>query len=219
MIAIACGLMGLVVLFRGWTRGIGDFIDFYQLALGPFLLEGKVYLDWIALSIPSMLFKLFTLDPESADGYNVLDLPKNVVKNAATFMQLTVVGLVLKEPIVHFFKRVFKGELIENTQIPLRTWCMAYCAMVLVAGVSWEGHHITLALVFPATLLMIQKEDKSWRNALIIIGLAISFMTKDLIGSWLYNYSMAWSFITVMMLSIFLLLTTKTQSLRTLRVL
>ena len=118
---------------------------------------------------------------------------------------------------VHFFKCIFKGELIENAQIPLRTWCMAYCAMVLVAGVSWEGHHITLALVFPATLLMIQKEDKSWRNALIIIGLAISFMTKDLIGSWLYNYSMAWSFITVMMLSIFFLLTTKTRSSRTLR--
>ena len=91
MIAIACGLMGLVVLFRGWTRGIGDFTDFYQLALGPFLLTGKVYLDWIALSIPSMLFKLFTLDPESADGYNVLDLPHNIVKNTATLDRKSVV--------------------------------------------------------------------------------------------------------------------------------
>ena len=217
MIAIAVGLTSLVVLFRGWTRGIGDFTDFYQLALGPFLLQGKVYLDWIALSSPSMLFKLFTAHPENAVDYHVLDLPKNIVKNVATFMQVTVVALVLKEPIVHFFNSIFKGKLIENAQIPLRTWCMAYCAMVLVAGVSWEGHHVTLALVFPATLLMIREEDKSWRNALIIIGILISFMTKDLIGSWLYNYSMEWSFITMMMLFVFFLLTTKTQALRALR--
>jgi hypothetical protein len=213
MIGIAFGLLGLVLVFRGWTRGIGDFTDFYQLALVPFLLGGKVYIDWIALSIPSMLFKLFTATPiESSFYYNVLDLPKNVVKNIATFMQVTTVALVLKEPIVHFFSNIFKGKLTENTQIPLKTWCMAYCAMVLVAGVSWEGHHITLALVFPSTILLIVKKHKSWRNALIIIALLISLMAKDLIGSWLYNYSMVWSFITMMMLFIFFLLNTKTGS-------
>jgi hypothetical protein len=213
MIGIACGLLGLILVFRGWTRGIGDFTDFYQLALGPFLLQGKVYLDWIALSIPSMLFKLFTAHPENAVDYHVLDLPKHIVKNIATFMQVSVVAFVLKQPIVHFFKRVFKGNLIENTQIPLNTWCMAYCAMVLVAGVSWEGHHVTLALVLPATILMIREEHKFWRNALIITAIIISFLTKDLIGSWLYNYSMEWSFITMMMLFIFFLLNTKTESL------
>jgi hypothetical protein len=213
MIGIAFGLLGLVLIFRGWTRGIGDFTDFYQLALVPFLLGGKVYIDWIALSIPSMLFKLFTATPiESSFYYNVLDLPKNVVKNIATFMQVTTVALVLKEPILHFFSNIFKGKLTENTQIPLKTWCMAYCAMVLVAGVSWEGHHITLALVFPSTILLIVKKHKSWRNALIIIALLISLMAKDLIGSWLYNYSMVWSFITMMMLFIFFLLNTKTGS-------
>jgi Glycosyltransferase family 87 len=213
MIGIAFGLLGLVLIFRGWTRGIGDFTDFYQLALVPFLLGGKVYIDWIALSIPSMLFKLFTATPiESSFYYNVLDLPKNVVKNIATFMQVTTVALVLKEPILHFFSNIFKGKLTENTQIPLKTWCMAYCAMVLVAGVSWEGHHITLALVFPSTILLIGKKHKFWRNALIIIALLISLMAKDLIGSWLYNYSMVWSFITMMMLFIFFLLNTKTGS-------
>jgi hypothetical protein len=212
MALIACGLVGLIVLFRGWTRGIGDFTDFYQLALGPFILKGKVYLDWIALSIPSMLFKLFTAHTENFIDYHVLDLPKNIVKNIATFMQVTIVVLVLKQPISHFFKNIFQGKLIENTQIPLRTWCMAYCAMVLVAGVSWEGHHVTLALVFPATILMMRNEYKSWRNALIIIGLLIGFMTKDLLGSYLYDHSMEWSFITIMMLFIFFLLTTKTES-------
>ncbi len=213
MVAIGCGLMGLVLVFRGWTRGIGDFTDFYQLALGPFLLKGKVYLDWIALSIPSMLFKLFTAHPENNVDYHVMDLPKNIVKNIATFMQVSIVALVLKQPVVHFFNHFFKGKLVENTQIPLRTWCMAYCAMVLVAGVSWEGHHLTLALIFPATILMIREEHKSWRNALIITATLISLMAKDIIGSWLYDYSMAWSFITFMMLFIFFLLTAKTPSL------
>jgi hypothetical protein len=212
MILIASGLLGLVLVFRGWTRGIGDFTDFYQLTLVPFLLHGKVYIDWIALSIPSMLFKLFTATPiESSFYYNVLDLPKNVVKNIATALQLAVIALVLKEPIAYFFNTISKGELTENAQIPLRTWCMAYCAMVLVAGVSWEGHHVTLALVFPSTILMIREEHKSWRNALIIIGLLMGFMAKDLMGAWLYNYSMVWSFITMMMLFIFFLLTTKTN--------
>jgi hypothetical protein len=211
MILIACGLLGLVLVFRGWTRGIGDFTDFYQLTLVPFLLHGKVYIDWIALSIPSMLFKLFTATPiESSFYYNVLDLPKNVVKNIATALQLAVVVLVLKAPIAYFFNTIFKEKLAENAQIPLRTWCMAYCAMVLVAGVSWEGHHITLALLFPSTILMIPEKHKFWRNALIIIGLVIGLMAKDLIGAWLYNYSMVWSFITMMMLFIFFLLNTKT---------
>ncbi len=211
MVGIALGLAGLIIVFRGWTRGIDDFIDYYQLALRPFLLQGKVYLDVIALSIPSMLFKLFTAHPENAVDYHVLDLPKNIVKNIATFMQISVVALVLRQPIVLFFKRIFKGELIENAQIPLNTWCMAYCAMVLVAGVSWEGHHVTLALVLPATIIMIREKHIFWRNALIIIAIFMSFLTKDLIGSSLYNYSMEWCFITMMMLFIFFLLATKTE--------
>jgi hypothetical protein len=213
MLLIASGLLIAVLAFRGWELGIKDFRDYYEIALRPFL-NGKVYLDWIALSIPSMLFKLFTAHPENFIDYHVLDLPVKTVKTVATILQFLIIGIVLKQPLVDFIKVVFGKETFGNTQISLKTWCLSYLSLVLVAGVSWEGHHVTLLLVLPATILMIKNEYQQWRNTLIITSLIIGLMTKDFLGSWLYDYSMEWSFITFFVIFVFFILATKTEKLK-----
>ncbi|MDZ7898402.1 MAG: glycosyltransferase family 87 protein [Arcicella sp.] len=210
MISIACGLLGALFIFRGWELGIKDFTDYYQVGLRPFL-NGKVYLDWIALSIPSMLFKLFTAHPNNFIDYHILDLPVKTVKMIATILQFFIIGIVLKKPLMNFIQVIFGRKSFAETQISLKTWCLAYLSLVLVAGVSWEGHHVTLALVLPATILMIKNEHYQWRNTLIIICLLIGFMTKDLLGSWLYDYSMEWSFITFFVIFVLFVLSVKTE--------
>lgn len=212
MVIIASGLLVSVFMFRGWDVGIKDFTDYYEIALRPFL-NGKVYLDWIALSIPSMLLKLFTAHPDNFIDYHVLNLPVKTVKTVATVLQFLIIGIVLKQPLLDFIKVVFKKQTFGDSQISLKTWCLAYLSLVLVAGVSWEGHHVTLLLVLPATILMIKNENYKWRNALIIISLLVGLMTKDFLGSWLYDYSMEWSFITFLVMFIFIVLVTKTEKL------
>lgn len=192
----SAGVAGAILLERGWSQGSQDFADFWQITLTPFL-HGKVYTDWISFSIPSALFKLLTAHGDVAGvRYYIADWPVPLVRRLSTAGQLLVVGLA--------FWQVWRDRLAA--QVRPTTWVLVLLSMILVAGVAWEGHHVTLALTLP--ILFVRLGQEGWqrtRLALVIGTGLVSLLISDVTGSTLYNYLQGFSLITVMDLLLFVL--------------
>ena len=78
--------------------------------------------------------------------------------------------------------------------------------MILVAGVAWERHYVTLAMMLPT--LFMGSTQLGWlrtRPALIIGTGLVALLVSDVAGSTLYNYLQEFILITVMDLCLFML--------------
>jgi Glycosyltransferase family 87 len=195
-LAISAAFVGAIFLERGIGQGMQDFADFWQITLTPFL-AGKVYTDWISFSIPSALFKLLTAHPDVMGvRYYLADWPVPLVRRISTTLQLLVLGLT--------FWQVWQDR--AATQPRPTTWVLVLLSMILVAGVAWEGHHVTLALMLP--ILFVRLTQLGWfriRLALMIGTGLVALLISDVAGSTLYNYLQGFSVITVMDLCLFVL--------------
>ncbi|MBO0939756.1 DUF2029 domain-containing protein [Fibrella sp. HMF5335] len=193
-LAISAAFVGVILLERGPGQGLQDFADFWQITLTPFL-AGKVYTDWISFSIPSALFKLLTAHPDVMGvRYHITDWPVAVVRRISTALQLLVVSLT--------FWQVWQDR--RAAQPRPTTWVLVLLSMILVAGVAWEGHHVTLALMLP--ILFVRLTQLGWlrvRLALMIGTGLVALLISDVAGSTLYNYLQGFSLITVMDLCLF----------------
>ena len=184
----------LVVVQRGVEQSIQDFQDFFSIVLKPFT-EGKVYTDWISFSISSMIFKLLTAHPNVDDlQYHLIDLSLNTVRLISTSLQVIVLGLIVGRILRNrFIRRQKEMSLIEIVTI--------FLGMLLLAGVSWEGHHVTMVLVYPAIVLLLRQLGKNkLQKITITFCLIVGFMTLDLLGTQLYNIAQGFSVITFLML-------------------
>ncbi|MEZ0611134.1 glycosyltransferase family 87 protein [Fibrella sp. WM1] len=190
----SAGVAAAILLERGWQRGVGDFVDFWQITLNPFL-AGKVYVDWISFSIPSALFKLLTAHGDVAGvRYYIADWPVPLVRRLSTAAQLLVVGIT--------YWQVWRDR--QAAQLRPITWVLVLLSMILVAGVTWEGHHVTLALTL--AVLYVRLEKLGWQRTqrVLVIGAGfVSLLIYDLVGARLYNYLQGFSLITVMDLLLF----------------
>ena len=195
-LAISAFFVGAILLERGIDQGIQDFADFWQITLTPFL-AGKVYTDWISFSIPSALFKLLTAHPDVIGvRYYIADWPMPVVRRISTGLQLLVVGIT--------FWQVWQDRAAAQPRPT--TWVLVLLSMILVAGVAWEGHHVTLALTLPVLFVLLTQ--RGWlrtRLALVLSTGLVALLISDVTGPRLYNYLQGFSLITVMDIGLFML--------------
>ncbi|MBO0932687.1 glycosyltransferase family 87 protein [Fibrella aquatilis] len=195
-LAISTFFIGAILLERGIGRGMQDFADFWQITLTPFL-AGKVYTDWISFSIPSALFKLLTAHPD-VEGvrYYIADWPVSVVRRMSTTLQLLVVGIT--------FWQVWQGR--AATQPRPTTWLLVLLSMILVAGVAWEGHHVTLVLTLPMLFVLLTQLGWLRTRLVLVVGTGlVALLISDVTGLTLYNYLQGFSLITVMDIGLFIL--------------
>lgn len=187
----------LVVMQRGFGQGIQDFQDFFGIVLKPFT-EGKVYTDWISFSISSMMFKLLTAHPDVGGvQYHLIDLPFSTVRLISTSLQVIVLGLIVGRILRNRFVR-------KQNEISLVEIILIFLGMLLLAGVSWEGHHVTMVLVYPAIVLLLRQLGKNkLQKITITLCLIVGFMNLDFLGSRLYNMAQGFSVITFLMLYLF----------------
>ncbi|MFN8356879.1 MAG: glycosyltransferase family 87 protein [Spirosomataceae bacterium] len=184
----------MIIVQRGVGQGIQDFYDFFGVVLQPFL-EGKVYTDWISFSISSMVFKLLTAHPD-VDGvrYYIADLPFSTARLISITLQLVVFAVILGRILRNRFVR-------KQTQISLVEWIQVMLGMLLLAGVSWEGHHVRMVLEYPAIFLILAHQQKfTLRKVTMGLCLVVGFMTLDVLGTRFYDMAQGFSVITFLML-------------------
>lgn len=184
----------LVVVQRGVEQSIQDFQDFFGIVLKPFT-EGKVYTDWISFSISSMIYKLLTVHPDvNGVKYYLVGLPLSAARIISVSLQVIILGLVILRTIRNFFKP-------NKKEISLVKIVLVFLVMLLLAGVSWEGHHVTMVLVYPSIVLLLRQLGKSkLQKITITFCLIVGFMTLDLLGTRLYDIAQGFSVITFLML-------------------
>ena len=130
--------LAIVIGFRGVDQGIKDYLDYWYTTFKPFLLEGKVFTDWIAFGLSATLSKLLMAHP-AVNGieYNLVSWSPGVVGNISLALRLLIVG----------FTFYYAWVSRKQTPLPLLSILLLYLTILLVSGVSWEGHHVTLLLV------------------------------------------------------------------------
>ncbi len=194
LLAIGLGIVFSPLIFRGIHQGTQDWQDYLNTALIPFL-NGKVYTDWISFSVSSMVFKLLTAHPP-IDGlsYNLASWPPERAKILSKCLQLLILGSVLWIFIRNRFVK-------HKPQILDLEWVLAFLTMVLVAGVSWEGHHVSMALCYPLVYLNLsQNQQIGLRKTFVVVCGILGILVLDLLGTSLYNYAQGFSLITFVML-------------------
>lgn len=189
-------LFALIVMgFRGVNQGIQDYLDYWNITFKPFL-TGKVFTDWIAFGISPLLSKLLTAH-EGINGiqYNIVSWPPALVGKISLAIRLVIMGITYR--YVWLTRR--------QRQLPLLAILLTFLTMLLVSGVAWEGHHVTLLLIVAGLyhLLTVQKVV-TLRRWMTIIAIAVGLMTSDLLGNRLSDYTQAFTLITYNVLFLYI---------------
>ncbi|QJD77938.1 glycosyltransferase family 87 protein [Spirosoma rhododendri] len=189
-------IFATVLMMRGVNRGYQDYVDFWQITLLPFLQAGKIYTDSISFSLPSMLGKLLTSAGNAYNNhaYNIVDWHVPIVRRISLAAQLLVFGLT--------FWRAWVSRHLAV--VPLSVIVLVYLTMLLVSGVTWEGHFVTMVLTIPATyqLLTVTSQLKT-RRVVVWVSVLIGLMIFDTIGPTLYDYSQGFSLLSYLAIGLY----------------
>lgn len=197
-VLIFSSLFALVLVgFRGIDQGLQDYLDYWYVTFRPFLLGGKVFTDWIAFGISAALSKLLTAHPDiNGVRYHIVSWPPALVGKISLFIRLLLVS------ITYYYAWRTRGR----KQLPLPILMSTYLTMLLVAGVSWEGHHVTLLVVIAGLYQCLTETGMlQVRRWFTFISIGVGLMTSDLLGSHLSDYVQAFSLITYNVLFLYLI--------------
>ncbi|NID12733.1 glycosyltransferase family 87 protein [Fibrivirga algicola] len=185
----------ILMSFRGVNQGIQDYFDYWHITFKPFLM-GKVFTDWIAFGISPLLSKLLT-DHDTINGirYNIVSWSPAVVGKISLIIRLAIVGIT--------YRYVWLTR--KHRQLPILAILLTFLTMLLVSGVAWEGHHVTLLLIVTGLYQLLSKpETYSLRRWVAIIPITVGLMTSDLLGNRLSDYTQAYTLITYNVLFLYI---------------
>lgn len=193
--------------FRGVSQGVQDYFDYWHITFRPFLLGGKVFTDWIAFGISATLSKLLTAHPDiNGVRYHIVSWPPALVGKISL-----VIRLILVSTTCYYAWRTRRQKIV-----PLSVLLTTYLTMLLVAGVSWEGHHVTLLLVITGLYQRLTEIGLlRLRRWFAIISIGVGLMTSDLLGGHLSDYVQAFSLITYNVLFLYIIAVWVNQRLTT----
>lgn len=197
VVAFSGLLFLLVVGLRGIGQGTQDYLDYWHITFKPFLLEGKVFTDWIAFGLSATLSKLLMAHPAiNGVEYNIVSWSPSVVGKISLVLRLLIVGLTF-----------YHGWISRHqTRLPLPIILLLYLTILLVSGVAWEGHHVTLLLVIAGLYQCLTEIGMlRLRRWLVFTSIGVGLVTSDLVGSHVSDYLQAFSLITYFVLFLYLL--------------
>jgi len=197
-VLVFSGSFALILFgFRGVSQGVQDYLDYWHITFRPFLLGGKVFTDWIAFGISATLSKLLTAHPDiNGVRYHIVSWPPALVGKISLVIRLIVVSTT--------FYCAWRTR--RQKTVPLPVILTTYLTMLLVAGVAWEGHHVTLLLVITGLYQCLTEVGVfRLRRWLAIISIGVGLMTSDLLGGHLSDYVQGFSLITYNVLFLYLI--------------
>jgi hypothetical protein len=186
----------MVVIFRGFNQGIEDYFDFWYVAFKPFLLEGRVYVDWIAFGVSATLAKLLTAHPDiNGIRFNIVSWSPELVGRISLVSRLIILAFT------YYYVWVNR----KQSQLPLSNILMVFLAILLVSGVSWEGHHVPLLLVIAGLYqLLTALNMTTLRGWMATISVAVGLLNSDVVGGHISDYLQAFSLITFNVLFLYI---------------
>ncbi|HEY0109940.1 MAG TPA: hypothetical protein VGB67_09950, partial [Fibrella sp.] len=80
-----------------------------------------------------------------------------------------------------------------------------FLTMLLVSGVAWEGHHVTLLLIVAGVYQLLSMHNATTlRRWVAIVAIGVGLMTSDLLGNRLSDYTQAFTLITYNVLLLYI---------------
>ena len=185
----------ILMCFRGVNQGIQDYFDYWYITFKPFL-TGKVFTDWIAFGVSPLLSKLLTAhDPINGIRYNIVSWSPALVGHISLAIRLLIVGVTYR--YVWLTRR--------QRELPILAMLLTFLTMLLVSGVAWEGHHVTLLLIVAGVYQLLSMHNATTlRRWVAIVAIGVGLMTSDLLGNRLSDYTQAFTLITYNVLLLYI---------------
>ncbi|WP_295769767.1 glycosyltransferase family 87 protein [uncultured Mucilaginibacter sp.] len=180
------------VLLRGVHTGIADWKDYYEAFVAPFS-KGKIDENIISLGIPALLNKLNTGNAEFGIE-PIFHLSASALKFIILIFQaVSMVTLVAK----FAYDRYVKGfEGFSATDV-----CLIFMVTLLLPGRVWAHHHVCTGFIYTYLCFILIKQKQTVLLIITcVLGMLTNLITKNAIGQILTNILKHYSFVTLLMI-------------------
>lgn len=195
-----CALPFIILpfLFRGFDRGINDWVDYYRSFFAQFI-TGYTDNDVVSLGIPAFLKKMNSGSGRIPIG-PLFSLQENALKTITFILQGGIALLVVIRITYDHYKN--KATALIGVHI-----CLLFLLALLLPGRVWEHHHVPCAFIFAYLFIFLTKQGLiKTRNILAITCIIIGLIGLDTVGQTLYLITQYFSLITFLMIAIAIIL-------------
>ena len=167
------------ISFRGWEQWKQDHVDFYEILVDQYVVEGRIVADQANHSLKAGFIKTFYPETRTNENVSPDDYPGFVlVMNIITIM--LVIALVIN------------GVLLKRRN---KYFSLAYLASIIIfthlfSGITWTAHLVTLIFCLLPVLLIDVKKLKTggklayWAFIALMVFLGIE--GSDTVGEKIY---------------------------------
>ncbi|WP_342646168.1 glycosyltransferase family 87 protein [Mucilaginibacter sp. CSA2-8R] len=197
IILIALPFIIIPALLRGWPTGLNDWQGYYAAFVAPFS-KGQIDENIISLGIPALLEKLDT--GNAAVGLSPLfHLSPSILKTIILYFQIIVMGALTA-------KFVYDRYVKKEEAFSAADYSLIFLVTLLLPGRVWAHHHVCAIFIYTYVFHTLIHEK---RTVLLVVTCVLCLLTdvisKAIIGQTLTDVFKFYSFITVVMIWMFIL--------------
>jgi hypothetical protein len=191
---VLCGI--IPISMRGWEHWKQDHVDFYEILVDQYIVEGRIVADQVNHSLKAGLIKTFYPETRTDEHVSPDDYPGFILAmNMITILLLMAL--------------VINGVLQKRRN---RDFSMAYLASIilfthLISGITWTAHMVTLIFCLLPVLLINVKSLKLtgkvafWTFIALLVFLGIE--GSDTVGEKIYLTIRFYDVYTYLLLGLF----------------
>ena len=194
MILMAFPFIIIPAILRGFTTGINDWKDYYEAFVAPFS-KGQIDENIISLGIPALLNKLNTGNAEVGIA-PIIHLQASTLKLIILIFQATsMLTLTAKFAYDKYVKGIEEFSPAD--------YCLIFMVPLLLSGRVWAHHHVCASFIYAYVFYLLFKQK---RTILLVftsfLCLLANLITKDAIGQTMTDLLKHYSFVTLLMVFI-----------------
>ena len=197
MVLTAVLCLTIPISMRGWDQWKQDHVDFYEILVDQYVVEGRIVADQVNHSLKAGFIKTFY--PETRTNENVLpaDYPGFV-------MTMNIITLLM------LLSLVINGILLFKRK---RYFSLAYLASIILfthlfSGITWTAHLVTLIFCLLPVLLINWKSlglsGKIAYWAFIVLMVFLGIEGSDTVGEKVYLAIRFYDIYTYLLLGLFI---------------
>ena len=201
-VVISMMLTGVLCLtvpisMRGWEHWKRDHVDFYEILVDQYIVEGRIVADQVNHSLKAGLIKTFYPETRTDENVSPDDYPGFI-------MAMNIITLLL------LIALVINGILLKRRK---RDFSLAYLASIILfthlsSGITWTAHMVTLIFCLLPVLLINVKSLKMtgkvayWSFIVLMVFLGIE--GSDTVGERIYLTIRFYDVYTYLILGLFI---------------
>jgi len=184
---------------RGFSQGISDLKDYNTTFIQPFE-HGRIEPQYHNHSLSSAIYKA-TQHSNEGDGYDyrIFDVSMNTTNLIYKISFIVLFGMT--------FFLVIRNRILK-LGITAYELSVIFLAMLLLCGITWEYHLVTLLFVYMSLVTKPAKIKSRVatliRMLLFLSAVALSIVGKDTVGDRYFHYFGGYNSLTILMLWLFI---------------